>query len=151
MSNSTAYLRPLMTKKFTFDFPSYFSTKEISDYNQRDFQTTIKDSNQLMKNIMKGSESFWYIKTRQQNSRIVGKLKLSYQDLQQTQASLDLQLVDNLSSADITEISLRIKNLLVDNLKLTKITLLSPINGILKKNLDQYYQISTDQLNYTKR
>lgn len=144
MTNKTAYLRPLMTENFIFDFPSFFTIKQTSNFTKNDYQAIISDSNSLMKAIMKGTESFWYIETKQ-SEEIVGSIKLTYTDEQQSKAVLEVKLLNSLEEAQVTEIGFRILKLLTENLAIQELTLSSKLNVTVDNILRSYYDLANNK------
>lgn len=144
MTNKTAYLRPLMTENFIFDFPSFFTIKQTSNFTKNDYQDIISDSNSLMKAIMKGTESFWYIETKD-SKEIVGSIKLDYTNSEQSKALLDVELSDSLEEKQITEIGFRILQLLTENLTIQELTLSSKLNVTVDNILRSYYDLANNK------
>lgn len=144
MTNKTAYLRPLMTENFIFDFPSFFTIKQTSNFTKNDYQDIISDSNSLMKAIMKGTESFWYIETKD-SKEIVGSIKLDYTNNEQSKALLDVELSDSLEEREITEIGFRILQLLTENLTIQELTLSSKLNVTVDNILRSYYDLANNK------
>lgn len=145
MTNKTAYLRPLMTKNFIFDFPSFFTIKQTSSFTKNDYQKTIADSNSLMKAIMKGAESFWYIEAKK-TEQIIGSVHLIYKNKDQTNAKLSITLSSQLSDEQITEIGHRILQLLTDNLSVKEVKLSSKLDVTIDNILLSHYDMDNDKL-----
>lgn len=143
MSN-TAYLRPLITENFVFDFPSHFSTKELSDFAKTDFKKTTTSASQNMQAIMGGSEVLWYIKSKATNT-IIGFVDIHFENQEQSIAMLDYELSNKLSKIELVEITNRIVQICFINLKLRKIKVSSPLNDFICQELKIYYNMTNNE------
>ncbi|MGR3742382.1 hypothetical protein [Companilactobacillus sp. DQM5] len=135
-----SYLRPLMTKGYIFDFPSQFTTKQISEFSEEDYDTVTQKSSELMKEIMEGNVIFWFIQDKL-SKKIIGLVKFNFKN-----NTLNAKLDSSLSDEDAHEISFRIAEICTINLNLQKFTISSRINNKVYTELLNYYNTINDTL-----
>lgn len=143
--SKTAYLRPLITENFTFDFPSQFSTKELSSFIDNNYSQITSEASHDMQSIMRGSEVLWYIQSKT-TKKIVGWVKFHFENSGQTIAKLYCELDGNLSSNNLSEISNRIAHICTNNLNLEKIIISSTLNDFICQELKIHYNMDNNKL-----
>ncbi|GKQ43269.1 hypothetical protein RD055328_11920 [Companilactobacillus sp. RD055328] len=135
-----AYLRPLVTPNFIFDFPSQFEIKKINEFISGNYNQTVKIANQNMQAIMSGSQLIWYIQSKN-NNQIVGKLNLTFTNQELNTADIECFLSEELTDSQILEISQRVVHICTTNLELKDINIINSLNKITCQELKNHYNI----------